>query len=475
GNYSYVDYLTVNGLNSYNAPYYGFDPTAGSWVIVDGNGNEFSSGNAPVVLEKEVVSGHTKFRAVKAGTCYLKYLINENKYPTSYGASSYTKNTDLTSTAALRIVVAEEEVTYEVTGKYSGIVNSAAESLEGDGKLEVSVYDSTGKEIEGSYLWDQKEIKGINLTADGMVSFTKGGTFHVRVTNDTDTIYSDWVEISAEYLGNDYVEPDDEDEPRGSLPLAGDDTTLIIKGSYVGGLSCDENIEGDGKLQVLAFDSTGREQRVAFTWEQSGDDDGMTIDEAGNVSFSKIGSYYVRAKSGNVYSDWAEITVNEKAPARLTFTPSATWTIYDGTEKTLLNEDAKYEGGRIAYGLGENRSTEAGEYSTEIPTAVEAGTYYVWVKVIGDATHESSEPVCVASTIKSSPAPDPKPEPEPDPDPEPDPKPDPETEPDPDPEPEPEPASVLGVGSASGGCDAGFSVLGLGLMLSAIIFKRRTH
>ena len=255
GNYSYVDYLTLNGLNSYNAPYYGFDPTAGRWVVVDENGNEFSSGNAPVVLEKEVVSGHTKFRAVKAGTCYLKYLINENKYPTSYGASSYTKNTDLTSTAALRIVVAEEEVTYEVTGKYSGIVNSAAESLEGDGKLEVSVYDSTGKEIEGSYLWDQKEIKGINLTADGMVSFTKGGTFHVRVTNDTDTIYSDWVEISAEYLGNDYVEPDDEDEPRGSLPLAGDDTTLIIKGSYVGGLSCDENIEGDGKLQVLAFDS----------------------------------------------------------------------------------------------------------------------------------------------------------------------------------------------------------------------------
>ena len=327
-------------------------------------------------------------------------------------------------------------------------MNSVAESLEGDGKLEVTVYDSTGKEIEGSYLWDKKEIKGINLTADGMVSFTKLGTYHVRVTSETGAIYSNWVEISADVLGNDYVEPDDEDEPCGILQSAGEDTTLIIRGSYVGGLSSDENIEGDGKLQVLAFDSTGKEQRVAFSWEQSGAEDGMTIDEAGNVSFSKI---------GNVYSDWVEITVNEKVPARLTSIPSATETIYDGTEKALLNEDAKYEGGRIAYGLGENSSTEASEYSTEIPTAVEAGTYYVWVKVIGDATHESSEPVCVVSTIRSSSAPEPEPEPEPDPD------------------PEPEPASVLGVGSASGGCDAGLSVLGLGLMLSAMIMKRRTH
>ena len=165
--------------------------------------------------------------------------------------------------------------------------------------------------------------------------------------------------------------------------------------------------------------------------------------------------------------------MNEKVPARLTSIPSATETIYDGTEKALLNEDAKYEGGRIAYGLGENSSTEASEYSTEIPTAVEAGTYYVWVKVIGDATHESSEPVCVVSTIRSSSAPEPEPEPEPEPDP--DPEPEPEPEPEPDPDPEPEPASVLGVGSASGGCDAGLSVLGLGLMLSAMIMKRRTH
>ncbi|MBQ7168881.1 MAG: hypothetical protein IJR63_03140, partial [Synergistaceae bacterium] len=331
----------------------------------------------------------------------------------------------------------------------SGIVNSAAESLEGDGKLEVSVYDSTGKEIEGSYLWNQKEIKGINLTADGMVSFTKGGTFHVRVTNDTDTIYSDWVEISAENLG--LGDEDDElpDRESPATELADDDTTLLIRGSYIGGLSCDENIEGDGKLQVLAFDSTGREQLVAHSWEQSGDEDGMTIDEAGNVSFSKIGSYFVRVRSGNVYSDWAEITVNEKAPARLTFTPSATWTIYDGTEKALLNEDARYEGGRIVYGLGGD-STEPSEYGTDIPTATEAGTYYVWVKLIGDSNHDSSEPVCVSSTIRSASTPTP------------------ESEPTPEPE-------TQGVSSSGSGCDSGLSLLGLGLILSALTLKRKAR
>ncbi|MBQ3398190.1 MAG: hypothetical protein IJG51_04830, partial [Synergistaceae bacterium] len=93
--------------------------------------------------------------------------------------------------------------------------------------------------------------------------------------------------------------------------------------------------------------------------------------------------------------------------------------------------------------------------------------------VQGDENHNDSAPVCVIATIAGDFVPDL--EPDPDPAPDPDPKPNPEQEPDPDPDPEPEPASVLGVGSASGGCDAGFSVLGLGLMLSAVIMKRRTH
>lgn len=446
GNYSYVDYLTVSGLNARKGAYYGFDPSAGSWVIVDDNGEEFASGDAPVVLEKEKVSGHTKFRAVKAGTCNLKYLINENKYPTSYGAKSYTKNEDLTSTAVLRIEVAEEEVTYEVNGSYKGVVNTSADSIEGDGKLEVSVYDSTGKEIEGTYLWDKREIRGITLTPEGMVSFTRPGKYHVRVTSGTGKIYSDWAEISAEALAGDYV---DRDEVITREGIADEDTTFIITGSYVGGLSTDENIEGDGKLHVEVYDSTGREELYEYSWEKRDDADGMTIDEAGNVSFTKTGSYYVRVRSGNVYSDWAEITVNVKAPARFTSVPSAKQNIYDGTAKVLVNEDGAYEGGKIIlYALGEDEVTEPVSYSSELPTATGAGTYYVWSKVIGDTTHDDSEAVCVTATITGAS----------------------------DLEPEPEPYyDNPGVGGASSGCNGVFSVFCFCLMISAPAVIRKAQ
>ncbi|WP_026670814.1 leucine-rich repeat protein [Butyrivibrio sp. AE3006] len=39
-------------------------------------------------------------------------------------------------------------------------------------------------------------------------------------------------------------------------------------------------------------------------------------------------------------------------------------------------------------------------YTTSIPTATDAGTYYVWYKVVGDDSHTDSEPACVTVTIE---------------------------------------------------------------------------
>ena len=38
-------------------------------------------------------------------------------------------------------------------------------------------------------------------------------------------------------------------------------------------------------------------------------------------------------------------------------------------------------------------------YTTSIPTATDAGTYYVWYKVIGDDNHNNTEPANVSVTI----------------------------------------------------------------------------
>ena len=41
---------------------------------------------------------------------------------------------------------------------------------------------------------------------------------------------------------------------------------------------------------------------------------------------------------------------------------------------------------------------------TSIPTATDAGTYYVWYKVVGDENHNDTNPVCVISRISSPPS-----------------------------------------------------------------------
>lgn len=445
GNYSYTDYLNVNGYNSRNAEYYGFDKSKGRWITVDEDMNEISGSDAPVVLEKEAATGNTKYKAVKPGKCYLKYLINEDAYPTGIGSNTYTKNAEI-QTALLEINVLGEEITYEITGSYTGVVNSEPESLEGDDKLTVAAYDTEDIEVECSYIWQkrEKDSRGIKLTSDGVVSFTKGGTFHVRVKDQGGSIYSDWVVIKAEGHGDD-SEPDDTPAP---TAYAEQGTTFLISGSYVGGVSNDaESIEGYSKLNVAAHDNTGMELSVLYSWEAKDDSDGMTLTEDGQVSFTKTGTYYVRVKSGPVYSQCIEITANQKAPARFTHVPTPTRPTYNGESLNLLAGDAFCEGGTVVYALGSDDVTVPTSYSSENPTAVEVGTYYVWCKVLGDGDHDNSEAVCVVTSIRDTVSETPSTD-------------------------TPDSESEEEFNKSSSGCDSGISALCLGLML---LMKRRTR
>ena len=109
---------------------------------------------------------------------------------------------------------------------------------------------------------------------------------------------------------------------------------------------------------------------------------------------------------------WVEITLgsgNNTATAHLIYTiakadsTAATVSyspiVYDESAHPLVTVDAStLVGGEMRYALG--TATEAtGTYSADIPTATNAGTYYVWYKVEGDANHNDTEPVCVPVTI----------------------------------------------------------------------------
>lgn len=453
GEYSYVDYLYVNGYNSRNAEYYGFDKNKGYWKVVDENMRELSDSDAPVTLTKDSATGYTQFKAVKPGKCYLKYFINENAYPTGIGSNTYTKNADI-QPAMLEINVAEEEVTYKITGSYTGIIGFVSDDLEGDGKLSVSAYNTEDIEVEREYIWQKQELtsKGIRLDDKGRVTLTKKGPFHVRVKDKNGNIHSDWVLITAIGLGGDESEVPETDMPA-PTEYAEVGTTFMISGKYVGGVSNDaENIEGFGKLSVTAYEPTGMEQNVLYSWEARDDSDGMTLTDDGTVKFTRTGKYYVRVKSGEVYSQWIEITANEKAPARFTHLASPVLNTYNGEAIQLIDIDTTCEGGTAVYALGSDDVTAPTSYSSERPTAVEVGTYYVWCKVLGDENHDNSEPVCVVATIAESSAPEPEAETE--------------TETD---------GGLTVDNSSSGGCDSGMSAIVLGVMFAALMLRRKTH
>ena len=69
---------------------------------------------------------------------------------------------------------------------------------------------------------------------------------------------------------------------------------------------------------------------------------------------------------------------------------------YNGEEQILINE-GHVEGGQMRYKLG------GGRYSTELPTATNAGTYTVYYKVMGDATHNDTAEQSITVTIGKAP------------------------------------------------------------------------
>ena len=78
-------------------------------------------------------------------------------------------------------------------------------------------------------------------------------------------------------------------------------------------------------------------------------------------------------------------------------TPSAITLVYNGTAQELVTAGVA-EGGTMMYAIG-NETEATQPYTTTIPTATDAGTYYVWYMVKGDPNHKDTDPACVEATI----------------------------------------------------------------------------
>lgn len=390
GDSSYTTQLKLSGLNKLGVDYYGFNPLWGEWKVVDEHGEEIKDGKAPVKLELlDKVSKNYRFTAVKPGTCFLKYFINEESYredaaayaenPVTYAlhndslaeGEGWTTNGKLESTAALEITVAENR-TIDVTGSYTGMVDKGPEKLEDHG-LKVSICDADGKELEELYTWEAKELpaKGISLSADGTVSFSKPGTFHVRAKCTEHEIASDWVEITAIERRPAAVTT----APRArSLTYSGEDQQLVTPGAAEGGTVVYGL--GDTLPEDAAFTADIPEAKEAgdyTVWYKARGDETHSDSEAGKVS----------------------VTIRQ-APVE-PVQPNPDELVYNGRAQALVVA-GPVEGGTLQY-----RVDGESEWSDGIPERTDAGEYTVWYRVKGDKNHKDSEPASLKVTIEKKP------------------------------------------------------------------------
>ena len=90
-------------------------------------------------------------------------------------------------------------------------------------------------------------------------------------------------------------------------------------------------------------------------------------------------------------------TYAAKEASVVTKAPEAKILTYNGQAQELITAGTA-TGGEMQYALG-TKDAATQPYTTDIPTATNVGTYYVWYKAIGDAYHTDSDAACVTATI----------------------------------------------------------------------------
>lgn len=117
-----------------------------------------------------------------------------------------------------------------------------------------------------------------------------------------------------------------------------------------------------------------------------------------NTNDLKNPGYYLAQLGFN--GEWLEayfsVVDNRKTDPNYTAPTPKRGLTYNGGAHILINA-GHTEGGIMWYKLG------GGTYSTELPTATNAGTYTVYYKVVGDASHNNTEEKSIKVTIDKAP------------------------------------------------------------------------
>ena len=232
----------VEALDKDYVPYYGFVASQGSWEVVDAKGSKCSS--KVIKIAHDPVTKEQVVTALSPGEAYVKYFIPEKTYVYAYGHVSTNK--DIESAAYKIKVVEPEKEAFDGSIAVEGspqVTVGEKQNLNAMENLSYTVYNSSGKEVDKSVSWEAQELenKGIKVDADGSVSCSKEGAFHVRAY--IDDVYSDWIELTAVNAAPEPEATVVEDEPaklsdeeqQSLLSIAGDVYSYGVDHGYITG------------------------------------------------------------------------------------------------------------------------------------------------------------------------------------------------------------------------------------------------
>ena len=116
----------------------------------------------------------------------------------------------------------------------------------------------------------------------------------------------------------------------------------------------------------------------------------------------KAGSWDVMPNTDTAITEATTYTYTyvAKEASVVTKAPEAKILTYNGSAQALVTA-GEATGGTMQYAIGDANGASQ-PYTTSIPTATDARTYYVWYKVVGDSNHLDSNIGCVTVTIATA-------------------------------------------------------------------------
>ena len=151
---------------------------------------------------------------------------------------------------------------------------------------------------------------------------------------------------------------------------------------------------GEAQTLVTEGTTTGGTMMYAVNKDSSTEPTLFTNDIP---SETNAGTYYVwyTLDGEDNYNDtdpkYVPVTISKVDP-EVTEPTGVTGLVYDGTAKELLNKGST-DHGQMQYAVGTDAATEpeSADFGIDVPEKTDAGTYYVWYRVIGDTNHNDTK------------------------------------------------------------------------------------